>query len=172
MVEINLLPWREYTRLYQAKQMKKILFLTLTLCVIPVTGMVLVLTWHEKQLHARITELKKETGRYAVQKPLPAKQDRLDEAKTSKKYLDRQAATQKFFGELASISAANLCFTSVTRVMNKITFSGNARSAVDLTDFLTHWQAASFFSEIKIEQIEQQGHAFMRFRFQALENVS
>jgi hypothetical protein len=40
----------------------------------------------------------------------------------------------------------------------------------DLSSFISTWQAASHFSQIKIEKLQQKGNHRIQFRLRAIEN--
>lgn len=165
MVEVNLLPWRDYTRAYQRKQIKVILFLTVVLSVLPLMGAFIFLSQQEKKRHLHVLQLKQEVARYGKTRMLP-KAGALRRGE-NKKIISQQHRTQQLFHALAFIKEENLCFTNMTRVKETIVFTGIARSALDLTLFLTHWRGVSLFSEVKIEQIEQQKNQ-VRFHLRAV----
>lgn len=171
MVSINLYPWREPLRLYQKRVLKRMLvgffILSLMICGI-VYGLLL-----RKEYLARleIDRIQQELEHYA------ALQARLDSAANHgmainalRALLDEQAQTAMFFATLGSAFDSDVCFKSISRTKNKMVLSGYTRSAADLSAFLHDWQAAALFSEIKIEEMEQQ-EGNMRFSLQAVENA-
>ena len=58
------------------------------------------------------------------------------------------------------------CFNEINQKNNQLDLSGIAYSVSDLTNFLLNWRAGKFFSEIKIQKIEQQNH-LIKFDLQA-----
>lgn len=164
MVEINLLPWRDYSARYQKKQMQILFALIFLVGVMCWLVMFASLSWQEKKVRVRIATLKQSISHYGLPSATVIKPG-------FHFLLNQRKKTIKLFHELAYLDEKNVCFTKMIRNKNKIYFSGQAHSAVELTYFLTHWQAGKLFSEVKIEQIEQQKNKPLQFRIQALESA-
>ena len=169
MVTINLLPWPEYIRVYQAARIKKLLLGA----AVAAFSMVLCMHFYmSRQLHAKqneIAKLEEEIDKFSNVEPFfsPKNAD-LNAGKDRESREINHKKTQKLFTELGKMIIGKVCFTEIVREKNTIIFSGRAETAADFTLFLTHWKAASLFSEIKIEQLQYQpAHQQMHFRFQA-----
>jgi Tfp pilus assembly protein PilN len=170
MVNLNLFPWREHMHAYQQKRIIKML-----LCSLFLTGFFLAfihfyILRQENKLNIHLLKLHEGinfnlTKGYTQEKNLNAHQEDI-----IKKLIDYHIHTQKLFASLTTYTA-DFCFTEMQRNKNTMTFMGKARSVRNLTDFLRNFRAASSFSEIKIDDINQQENDDVYFRFHAFENI-
>ena len=170
MVTINLLPWRQYTRAYHVKVMKRMIIMMLSLAIFIIVGVHRIIAQQIQVMQKRVTRLEQSTHRLVnLNKLSHLKQDRSNTAKLEKIISSYRAATQNLFAEFTKVYKPKVCFTEITRTKNTLIFSGNTRSAADLTEFLKTWSAAYLFEEIKLEQMQQK-NGFIYFHFQALES--
>lgn len=171
MVRINLLPWREYKRVYQEKATKKMFFMAMAVSVLIIMFMHHVLANNVRDLHMRIKQLKLDIQRLTVvQKQLQEDESHQDIAQFIKKLIGYRAVSNQLFIELSHLEPAEVCFTEISRAKNKIIFTGYTHSAFDLTMFLKQWPALSLFTEVKLDYLKQQSaERLMAFRFQAVE---
>ncbi|TAK76171.1 MAG: hypothetical protein EPO11_04605 [Gammaproteobacteria bacterium] len=157
MVTINLLPWRDHLRRYQEKSVKRIILIAISVSL----SLLFAVHWTLKEMIHR--EQLKVLALQALQPSLPAED-------SSGKFDRARFATQNLFAELAKGYDDDVCFTGITREKNSITFSGSARTAAELTDFLKNWHATYLFAEIKIDQLQYQpDNGWVQFRFRAIE---
>lgn len=162
MVMINLLPWREGARLYHNKVIKKMLLAAIFLALSMLSGVHWVLSCKEKQIDDHVMRLRSELKRYELQKKAEVRPTFIKELRHV------QSLTNKVFLELGKVQSTGVCFTKISRLKNTIAFSGQASSAAELTDYLSNWNAAYLFSEIKIVQLEQQENQPIKFLFHAV----
>lgn len=165
MVTINLLPWRDYARIYERKYLRKMILINLIILSVLFISARLFITNQEIDLQSRIMYLQKEIKKYDV--PLIKKQ-----VSFSPSIYIKPHTIKKLLAGLVSINGIQVCFANVERVGDKISFVGKAHSAADLTEFLSQWKAASLFSQIKIQSIEQQENDGIGFGFQAIQDIS
>lgn len=171
MVSINLLPWRAYARRYQQQVLRKLLLSVFLLTLLLIVCLHWITAERTQALQLRVTTLEQASQPLLLaQKQWKASSDSGNEA-VMKALLNYRYATKKLFAELGRIKADTLCFTQIVRARGRISFAGQAHSAAELTAFLTGWRAAYLFSEIRVEQLEQQENHLIRFRFQAMENT-
>lgn len=161
MVNINLFSWREAERLYQTRELKKILSRGIGLLVVSLIVVHILLVKVQTDTARRINLLKKEMKKNSshityVERPQPTFNQR-DSAIT-------------LFTELRKLNEmGNVCFTEIARSKHLVSFTGRTRSALDLTDYLRSWKAGYLFSEIQIKLIEQQENGLFQFVFTAIE---
>jgi hypothetical protein len=160
MVEINLLPWRDYTRDYENKVMKKTLLTTLLLTALILVGIHHILSKREAALQAHLDMLQKQPQQLQWQSVKPVK--------TSRPLHELHPEITILFEELKKMRANEVCFTDIIRNNNMTLFMGKAYSAADLTNYLKNWRAAYLFSQININQLEQKNGAITQFRFEAM----
>ncbi|RDI48641.1 PilN domain-containing protein [Aquicella lusitana] len=168
MVAINLLPWREKARIYRAVTIRKMLVASVGFALLVVFMLHLAASRLETNKRNQLIQLESALARY------PAMQDNIKHKKSMAAVQERetndprQQIARQLLMELGRQTGTSVCFSEIVRANQNITFSGYARTASDLTQFLKNWHAAYLFSEIKIEQLEYDS-AFhsIRFRFQA-----
>lgn len=169
MVAINLLPWREYTKSYQLKQIK-IIFLSavvLTSMMI-IAGLVVVLKWQDIS-NIRIAMLTKEFNHYQESRLTRTKVQGPALTVLASQSISQDFSIGRLFTALGTKPHAEVCFTEIIRDNNTILFTGKTRSAADLTEYLRYWSAAYLFTEIRIKRLDQQQDGLTRFSFQAQE---
>jgi len=169
MVEINLLPWRDYVLVYQRKQLKKILLTAVLSAVFLVAAMHLLCSRQLHGLQIRKTQLDQDLSQYAAQQQLRASMRLLHTEEAGQSRSRDDTAAGKLFVELGKSRLSGVCFTEIVRDRNSILFAGQTRSAADLTDFLVNWNAAALFSELQIDQLQLQKSHLMQFRFRGFE---
>ncbi len=161
MIEINLLPWREYTREYQNNMIKKLLLMSLFVILLIWAVLHIILSIRENHLKLSIDTLQNKIRQ-------------LDAAVSRTKTKKFKQSTQHFFSfaallsELGKKEINNVCFTDIVYTNTLITFIGKTRSTADLTDYLRNWSATPFFSQININDIEQKNLGLTQFQFQAV----
>lgn len=172
MVEINLAPWREQKKRYEMNVLKIMLAVAF---VVPAL-LSFMIYWQAASkvnaLNRRVTEKQDEMLALAGAEQAYVAMKKRNEivGQLSHTLFRYQLSTKSLFAELIKKPIKNLCFTEMSREKNIITFSGFARSAADLTDFLQQWDARDLFSEIKIENLHRvKSDPYMRFRFQVSE---
>jgi hypothetical protein len=158
MVEINLLPWRNYLRSYQKKMIKKIMMITLIMALIGIAIFHQILSIQEKILEARIDDLQ---NKLADRNSLP-KPEKVSLPKPPYELI-------LLLRELKNMPHSSLCFTSITRHHNITAFKGKAHSIINFTDYLKNWTAAFLFSYIKIQQLDAKDKSLINFHFTAVD---
>lgn len=161
MVEINLLPWRDYTQAHQKKIMKKILLATLLVTLIFLVSLHQVLSSRENALEARMHILQQQMQELQAQS---IKQQQ----KTPQALPKRLFAITPLLDELIKMNADDVCFTDIIHHNKNTTFIGKTQTAAALTDYLKKWRAAFLFSHVKINQLEKKNNTIFDFRFEAL----
>ena len=166
MVTINLLPWRDYTRIYSRAQFKKMLVISLIIVSMLLMSTKFFLAKQEQELQLRITQLQQEIKKYTIQ---PIKKRAEPDAFLN---IKSQRLVKNLLAELISTHKTQVRFASIERRNNSVSFSGKARSAADLTEFLSQWKAAGLFAQINIQSIEQKENSWIDFSFQAIQDIS
>jgi Tfp pilus assembly protein PilN len=168
MVTINLFPWRQRQQIYQQRMLKKIIgvaFLLTTVANIILYGALL-----HKENHARLrlAAIKRELKRYAaLQARIAVKTNFAAPISMTKELIEEQETIKTFFARMGEAYAAEVCFTSLAREQNKMTFVGRARSPSDMSQFFQEWQNTRLFPEMQIEKLEQR-HDALKFRWQGI----
>ena len=156
MVNINLLPWREEELKYQKKILKRIfIFAALLAITINIIGHI-ILSQQENAIQKRITdnnEILKNVN----------KMNATDVLSHADNALPDITFIGKIFSELGKIQQPMTCFTEIKNADQTFFFRGKAQSMQDLSNYLSHWKAATFFADIKIKQIKQQENGMVRF---------
>lgn len=168
MVTINLLPWREAKRIYQFYQLKKLLIIISSVSILMIVSIHLLLLQQQALLQARIDALREQTHQLARLQPML--QDTLSGSAREallQQLMNHQQAVLLFKAIREQASEA-ICLTAITRQGEGFTFSGTAQSMTDLKIFLLKWDAAKLFTEIRIEQLEQQINRKINFRLRAI----
>ncbi len=157
MVEINLLPWRDYLSVYERKQLLRFILVPLLMAVMAVAATHMLFAQLLSALQIKKTELDQSLGQYTqLQTPyVPVNAN-----------ITGQIAA--LFAALTKPQPSSVCFTEITHKQNATIFAGRARSAADLTDYLLHWNAASLFTELQIEQLQRDSAYVVKFRFRGL----
>lgn len=171
MVEINLLPWRKHRRIYEDKIEKKVILLSIVITFLILSGAHFFVWGQVSDMQTHIEQLEEEAHKFSHEQKFMQDIDHhsipVDLVKNIFAY---RSETKNLFTELGKAHEYSVCFNEIGREKNRITFSGNTRSASDLTEFLKNWSAGSLFTEIKIEHLQQRpGHGLMEFRLEAIE---
>lgn len=154
MVEINLLPWRSTLKQYQQKQLRYMLLLTFIVILSLLWGMREYGLHEEKQLTARIKHLKQRIHYLQSQSSRPTK-------KVSKQMSDhltfrkQQLRMEALWIAVGNLKTKDVCFTKLTSHQGALHVAGQARSAMVLTTFLTHWPDPPLFTSIKLTAMQQ-----------------
>lgn len=169
MVNINLMPWREYEKNYQYEIAKKIIMRSFVLVAVMWALFHGLFSYWEVQLHYRIVDLKNELQHTQQQfKQVFAnaslQQVNSQAAVTSQK---QQEINRAFFSDLSQANMAGVCFMQVSRAAEQTEVSGYAYSAAELSAFLKHWRVANLFNEIQIKTLESETNGNLHFVFQA-----
>ena len=165
MVDINLLPWREYKKIYE-KKVAMIFLMSAILVSIIILLPAHFFVWSQVNRYAIKTEKLKDQ----VQLNFGEKLATIAPNYISPAALSYRQATQTLLRGLGAAQPTAACFTSISRHANAIQFAGNTRSAADLAAFLKSWQAGGSFSQIMIDELKQQtGSTLMQFRFHGYE---
>lgn len=166
---MNLLPWREYERVYQRKLLKRILFITCLLALASLLAIHVCLSREEHRARIRLAVIEDELNKFRRDFfPVPHVIKSGGAAVTIPGLLlDQRGFNRLFFSGLGEMEPAGICFMKIQRVNNVTRFQGQADSSADLTAFLLHWRMSGLFSEIHINSLEQERNGRMRFIFQA-----
>lgn len=173
MVIINLLPWREAVFAYEQRMLRIILLAVLIASVALVGVLTFYVMKQESRLNLQVNALKQALYTLSDQK----KSRQIQTVNSASHYQESALyhtgmKTQALLRAVISSPAQGLCLTQISRKQGFITFVGRARSAVDLSDFLQHWNAAYLFSAIIIEQLKQQTDNSFIFRFRGQEVIN
>lgn len=168
MVEVNLLPWREYQKMYE----KKVLHACLIGALV-VSALILLPTHFWLQIELQHHDKKTARLKEQVQLHFGAELTKLAPNYMSASALAYDHATQVLLHDIASHhDVAQACFTTISRTANHIQFTGNTRSAADLALFLKSWAGAKAFSEIMIDELKQTAdESALQFTFHGYEQV-
>lgn len=171
MITINLVAWRAAVYVKQKRIIKNMIIFAITFSLTLSVVTHFALARLVSHLSARVNELKHEV-RQQAQLRNPSTSGRYSPTQEeTRKWYEYREATKTLFSELRKNNAKHVSFTAINRCKNKITFVGEANSAADLTEFLKAWPVAHLFSEIRIEELNQQDNHYIKFRFFALENT-
>jgi Tfp pilus assembly protein PilN len=162
MVNINLIPWRDARRIYQTRELKKILCAGIMLLLISVIVVHVLLVKGITGTNHRINGLKNEMQQFHP--PL------ITYIKRPQHKFKQRYNVSTLFAELGKLDeTGKICFTEIARRDHVVSFKGRMRSTIELTDYLNQWKAGYLFSEIKIKLIEQQENGLFQFIFDATE---
>lgn len=164
MVDINLLPWRPQQRNYQQKLLKIIIGSVVAIVLLVVGTRYGFLVYQVDEITARLETLQHQVEQLSKQKE---NKDQYAEADKIKTLQFHDATIKSLFVQLGLPYDNDVCFTSITRNKNKLSFVGRTRSPADLTNFLRTWQAANLFADMQIERLERDAKPNMFFHFQA-----
>jgi len=170
---INLFPWRERQQVYERNRLRQIIFSVLTVTLLLLIAAHFLLFMYEQKIEKQVTQCRAELQRLRKERKLQVSDVQRPVSKSVlEKVLIYRADTQRVIAGMGKQHQYHVCFTAMTRANNIITITGNARSAAELTEFLKHWETASQFAEIRIDQLELQPETqLMLFRLQAIEQV-
>jgi Tfp pilus assembly protein PilN len=157
MVEINLLPWRDYLSVFERKQLLRFILVALLAAIMAVAGTHMLFAQLLSDLQIKKTELDQVLSQHA---PLQAGYVPAGGNVTGQ--------VVALYAALAHLQPSSVCFTEITHKQNITSFAGRARSAADLTDYLLHWNAAALFTELQIEQLQRDSAYVVTFRFRGL----
>ncbi len=171
MVEINLLPWREYRHAYQVKRLKQILVSTITIALIFVCILHFLLMNLLQRETTRLSIIQAELQRFSTWK---TDEDLIrDSNRIDKQASQHIAQTNKLFQMLASKWQENVCFTELVQDKNTVLFTGYAETTEEFTEFIKHWNVSHLFTALNIESLQYQENAHaVQFHFRAFENTS
>lgn len=168
MVNINLLPWRDWQRNYQKNAMRKIICACLLLACALLFVVHLSLKSQQEKALLHVSQLKQILNDYHADLSVQQyKRLASDQVHNLMRYAD---STEQLLRSLARHHSA-LCFSAIKRNKNSLFFHGKTNSASDLTLFLQHWEAANLFAEIRIKAIERLENHLLQFYFQALADI-
>jgi Tfp pilus assembly protein PilN len=159
MVEINLLPWRHYVRVYEVRQIKKMMAAFAVLAVLTLAAVHLLLSMRQQSLYHHAL---------ALEQKLTPLRKQLHVSQSLRNKGSHAIFPGQFFRALGQMPQSPVCFTDISSEQGMFIFAGQTRSAADLTDFLVHWKLADAFYLLRIEQMRQNG-ALLRFRFRGME---
>ncbi|MBX3708582.1 MAG: hypothetical protein KIT56_07350 [Gammaproteobacteria bacterium] len=171
MVIFNLLPWREYEKNYQREMFKRFLLITLFLTLFFILGMHLLFSHQIANVKDRINILNNEINHYHSMRIKKKNYVNKSLSILPKQFFMHREINKKIFISFEELQQTSICFTEMTRVGSTISFKGITHSVSDLTRFLGHWSVGSLFSEIHINQIEQQKEELVKFTFQVDERA-
>lgn len=159
MVAINLLPWRARERVYQLKLLKIIssIVFGIILCINVI--FYLSTEYQIDHINEQVAALRQQIEMHSSKQP-----------RIQHEYLHAQALDLIIKRLLVSLGHSfdqSVCFTSITRAHNRISFVGRTRSATDLTSFLHAWQAANLFSDMQLKRLARDRQPQLFFHFQA-----
>ena len=164
MVEINLLPWRQLQYDYQLKMLKIMIGSVVAIVLMIVGARYVFFAYQIDETTARVDTLQHQIEQLSKQKE---NKDQYTEADKIKTLQFNDATIKSLFVQLGLPYDHEVCFTSITRHKNKLSFVGRTRSPADLTNFLRAWQAANLFTDLQIERLERDAKPNMFFHFQA-----
>lgn len=167
MVNINLLPWRDYLKRYQEKNFKKMLLLAIggSLCFLLTLHYLLMI--QKAHLQERLLQKQQDEKNLATTQTPTA--DTLTIAQIIYQHQQYQDYTQHSWLAIQQTENTGVCFNAIVRKAHHVLFTGYAISVLQLTQFLLHWSGMKFFSTIKINQIISEDHG-IKFQFDAIEN--
>lgn len=155
MVNLNLLPWREQQVRYERR-----ILLTIVGCVSAAALLMVVifdrcLYYQHQGVLSHLDQLKKEiTWRAGL-------------AKTSASPSNLAAMPnenlQEFFKRLNQMDTTNICLEQVSKTKETIEMKGIASSADQLTSFIHRSSLVSYFSEVKVKQLQPQNTNQLKF---------
>lgn len=156
MVNVNLLPWREARQQYEIRCLRWIIGTAISCALMILMVLHFYLIHRLDQQHAKLNELNRQLESYeSIKQHFQAQiKQQTDITLQAQKELRNSQFIIQFFKSLSSQFDPNVCFNTISRQNNQIIFSGNTRSAFDLTDFLKDGHLATLFSEIKIDQLQ------------------
>lgn len=157
----NFLPREKKLFLYETLKWEMGIFILLIFSVCTLIYWDQMLIWNKTNLLQRIIFFQNEIAHLN-------QQDKIQETKNSVNFKN-EFSFKKMMNALFTAHGYDLCFTEITRSQEETYFSGKAKNALVLTEFLQNWPAAAFFSEIFVEQLTKTDQN-MQFRLKAKEN--
>lgn len=162
MVNLNLFSWRNFLQIYQQRVVIKSLLTSILMTSLIIIFLHFFIIERVNKMNSHIQILQEEINLKTSKLSQPEEDE-------IKKMLAYGIYTQQFF-TLLSIHTPDFCFTEVVRNKNRMTFIGQARSSLQLSDFLRNFRAAHLFTEIKVDAIDQIDNN-VHFQFHAFENT-
>ena len=171
MITINLLPWRNDKIRREKKAATKIWLSAFIVPVCVLVAMNWLLSANINDSKSRISFLKQQWRELSNRKQIKFSNNHVQwPSVLDKNMLLHLVEVKKLLLELGDMQTSGLCFTELIRMGNIIYFSGYARSAEELTEYLTHWSSASLFSDMQIDQLQRENtNNPAYFRFHAVE---
>lgn len=178
MVSINLISWREPTRLYQEKWTKKICFFVFISSIILIYFCHYFLSHYLQRLQNRVHELAEKVQELRWQINQQIAKETTSQARSESSNNDEiasflptleqlQANMNYFFREFSHAYDARVCFHDIKFTGKTILFSGYVHNAAELTKFLSSWQTGNLFDEIILDELKELDYQIMQFRFHA-----
>lgn len=161
MVEINLLPWREFKKAYEKKITRLYILSGLLIGLLVTMPAHFFLGYQIKLSTNKTYQLQEKLQRYFQSHPAPILAHYITQS-----ILDYGNTTQKFFLELSHSYQEQACFTEIVRHDNVIQMTGLTPSPIDLTEFLKNWHLGKLFSQIKIDSLQPSSMDLWQFRLQ------
>ena len=156
MVTINLLPWREKQARYEKHELLKMICAGLFAAALLILSGDRYLASEQQAAQERVEKLKKEiVWRQGLMGASQAKRNGS---------VIPHSDTFEFFRRLNEARARDVCFEQIKKSKQGIEFMGLTNSAEQLTQFLQTTTVASYFSELKINQLQPQDSQQLKFR--------
>lgn len=165
MVMINLLPWRARWQRYQLMVLCSLLGAAIFFAGLLAVVSYFVLTQQVCDSHKQLNMLLAEEERYnRKQKHLKTPFLTTPEVTPSEVLWMREQAALGWTA-LTDDYVEHVCFTSFSQSKRRLTFSGETRSVIDLTEFLLHWKGVQQMGEIKVDELQRMTANKFSFRF-------
>ena len=166
MLDINLLPWREYKKIKNKKKLKIISIATIAFLFAIFLLIHFIFVIYNNTLSEKVETLSRHLENKAVVLT-PVNQTSIISLEEMKHIKDEQKFMRTIYQHLLHNQQV-VQFNEISLEKNDITFRGTARSAQDLTYFLTHWSIANLFSKIELDYLKkQENHTGIFFKFRA-----
>jgi Tfp pilus assembly protein PilN len=156
MVTINLLPWREKQAQFEKRELLKILGVGLLGAALLILGGDRYIASQQQATQDRIEKLKKEI----IWRQGLKNVSQLKGAGLATQHND----ALELFRRLNDVPSSEVCFEQVKKSKQGVELIGMTSSAEQLTQFLQATTMASYFSELKITQLQQQDSQHVKFR--------
>lgn len=157
MVNVNLLPWRDYEFEYQKQSLYRISLLAIGFAAFIIFSIHTIISRQELAAQNRVALANQKLNDY----------HKKDQITVKPLLLTQNRFSEKIFVESKQMNQAKVCFSEIEKTNKTYSFTGKAHSLIGLTEFLRQWDAAYLFSEIQIKVIEQQKNGLVKFGFQA-----
>lgn len=168
-MNLNFLPWRQLRRDYRVNVIKKFIGISILLSIVFICVPHFWFKSREDQLNETISNLKQSLAMLEEERKLLG--GSTESAREESHNVASLASVSALFFALSQFIDTKVCFSSVAKHKNTIAFNGESRSIMDLSIFIASWQAAKFFTEIKIEKLTEKENHKVQFRLRAIENV-
>lgn len=170
MVNINLLPWRDYLKTYQRKKIIQILLMTLLLIFLLFYCVRSIIDFEFERLLLMKLSLKQKFAQqtsnlnYKNHKHQPILTHSMIEAARAS-----LVNTENLMNYLGHHPISGVCFKQIARVETTLMFVGYANSVADLTEYLLALRKTQLFLTLKMDVMKQQGNGVISFKFLANE---